>query len=1098
MFFLFYYLYGMLFYQKKDFSQAKICFTKALEIRSNHDKANFKLGMCYFKLSEWREANEFIKKALILNPLKKSWSIQLKQTENHLNSMIFIPQKLWWKEVEDLKKQIHKKGGNFFIYKELAIALEFMKRYQEAVEYYQLALKHSKVKDAWVYYKAGFCSERSKEVDFNLVKKLYANAIKYDNELNSKYLGIGIFHEKDQYWIEANKAYLDLYQHGQNLHNDKLLFKIAFSFEKICNYIEAEKYYKKALEVNFQEADFHYRLGIILEKMAKYEEACIYYENALKRSDQHKSFWYFRLCKCLNVLKKYDKSSEILEQSQIIQNNPYGLPEDALKDKILRRRIFYTECYEKLKIQDNMILYESFHGKSMSCNPYAIFLYLLDKSDFKDFIHIWVVNDLKSVRSKFKKMKNVICAKRGSDLYLKYLASAKYLINNVTFPDYFIRKEGQLYLNTWHGIPIKHLGKKIQTGFMEYANVQRNFIQATHLIHPNKYTKEIIEKDYGIEHLFTGKSVLTGYPRVDLLFKQNNNLKKALNITKEQKVLLYAPTWRGGLNSQYFDFNRLISDIKELKKLNFKILLSVHHEVKHLLLNDDLEDVLIPEWIEMNELLSIVDVLISDYSSIVFDFMVLNRPIIYYIYDYEFYKKERGVYFDIYEIAQYTCKTIEELKAILNSKELFEQKITPEKLKDKFLSLEDGQSSKRVVSEFFQCEGDGKCLHNNILFYAGPFIPNGIANSFKNLLYYLRKLDFNIYIAIDPNAIYSYPERLEQFDILCKDVQILPRVGALNLTLEEFDIEKQRIESVNSLKIYKREIRRLYGDVNFKAVINFEGYNVFWVKLFSCIEDKNFIFLHNNMYGEFEKKYSYLEKNFKCYNDYKKILSVSKQTSEENKKNLANRYSIQEEKFDFLENTINGEEILRQSQIPLEGSVEKKYFRKNYKIFINIARLSVEKDQLKLVKAFKIINKKYPKTKLLILGDGPLRSDLENLIKELRLNKSVFLLGRILNPFPYLKKSDCFVMSSIHEGQPMTLLEALVLNKAIVATNIPGNVSVLDGRGGLIVDNSENGLVEGMKKFLCGKIENKKFDYVQYNLKILSKLDILLKGNNYE
>ncbi|EOH9591262.1 CDP-glycerol glycerophosphotransferase family protein [Campylobacter jejuni] len=1093
MFFLFYYICGVRLYHKKKFSQAKCFFIKTIEKQNNNAQAYFKLGMCYFKLSEWREANEFITKALILNPFKKSWSIQLKQTENHLNSMIFIPQRLWWKEVEDLKKQIHKKGGNFFIYKELAIALESMKRYQEAAEYYQLALKHSKVKDAWVYYKAGFCSERSKEMDFNLIKKLYTNAIKYDNELNSKYLGIGIFHEKDQYWIEANKAYLDLYQHGQNLHNDKLLFKIAFSFEKICNYIEAEKYYKKALEVNCQEANFHYRLGIILEKMAKYEEACIYYENALKRSDQHKSFWYFRLCKCLNTLKEYDKSSEILEQSQIIQNNPYGLPEDALKDKNLRRRIFYTECYEKLKIQDNMILYESFHGKSMSCNPYAIFLYLLEQNTFKDFTHIWVVNDLSIVKNKFKKMKNLICIKRGSDLYLKYLASAKYLINNVTFPDYFIRKEGQLYLNTWHGIPIKHLGKKIQTGFMEYANVQRNFIQATHLIHPNKYTKEIIEKDYGIEYLFTGKSVLTGYPRVDLLFKQNNNLKKVLNIAKEQKVLLYAPTWRGGLNSQYFDFNRLISDIKELKKLDFKILLSVHHEVKHLLLNDVLEDVLIPEWIEMNELLSIVDVLISDYSSIVFDFMVLNRPIIYYIYDYEFYKKERGVYFDIYEIAQYACKTIEELKTILNSKELFEQKITPEKLKDKFLSLEDGQSSKRVVSEFFQHKDNGKCLHNNILFYAGPFIPNGITNSFKNLLYHLRKLDFNIYIAIDPNAIYSYPERLEQFDALCKDVQILPRVGALNLTLEEFDIEKQRIETVNSLKIYKREIRRLYGDINFRGVINFEGYNVFWVKLFSYIKDKNFIFLHNNMQSEFEKRFPYLEKNFKCYNDYKKILSVSKQTSEENKKNLANRYSIQEEKFDFLENTINGEEILKQSQISLQGSIEKKYFKKDNKIFINIARLSIEKDQLKLVKAFKIINKKYPKTKLLILGDGPLRSDLENLIKELRLNRSVFLLGRILNPFPYLKKSDCFVMSSNHEGQPMTLLEALVLNKAIVATNIPGNVSVLDGRGGLIVNNSKNGLVEGMEKFINQSIKTFYFNTKEYNEKCLRKLVVFLE-----
>ncbi|WP_218991666.1 CDP-glycerol glycerophosphotransferase family protein, partial [Campylobacter jejuni] len=192
------------------------------------------------------------------------------------------------------------------------------------------------------------------------------------------------------------------------------------------------------------------------------------------------------------------------------------------------------------------------------------------------------------------KMKNVICVKRGSDLYLKYLASAKYLINNVTFPEYFIRKEEQKYLNTWHGIPIKYLGKKIKSGFMEHANTQRNFLHATHLIHPNLYTKDILENDYEIKDLFQGQSVLTGYPRVDLSLKQNAKLKQKLGIKESQKVLLYAPTWRGGLNTQYFDFERLKRDILELKKSNFKVLLSVHHEIKHLFESKLFKDVLIP------------------------------------------------------------------------------------------------------------------------------------------------------------------------------------------------------------------------------------------------------------------------------------------------------------------------------------------------------------------------------------------------------------------------------------------------------------------------------------------------------------------------
>ncbi|EAK0440353.1 CDP-glycerol glycerophosphotransferase family protein [Campylobacter lari] len=1102
MFWICYFL-GMWYYQKKkDYKKAQSCFLRALKRREKHAKCNFKLGMSYFKLKQWKEANEFISKALIIDPSKKSWHTQLMQTENHLNSMFFRPQKLWWKEVEDLKKQIQDKEKNFFICRDLAIALENMKRYHEATSYYEQAIKLSDKKESILYYKLGYCYEskgHDSEPNIELAQKYYNKAIKYDENLEAEKFGVGIFHEKQGLWREANKAYLKYYEETKNLDNDDLLYQIAFSFEKLYDWTNAEVYYKKALKINYQRPYTHYRLALVLERQKKFEEAVEFYKEALRRNNAYKSYWYFRLCKCLNSLGRYEESAKFLNESQVIQNKPYGLSEDVLKDKNLKRRVFYTECYENLKIIDNVILYESFHGKSMSCNPYAIFLYLLKQDNFKDYTHVWVVNNINNVKSKFKKMKNVVIIKRGSDLYLKYLASAKYLINNVTFPDYFIRKDGQKYLNTWHGTPIKYLGKKIQTGFMEHANAQRNFLHATHLIHPNLHTKDIMESDYDIKDLFSGVSILTGYPRIDLSLSNDVSIKNDLGIKDNQKVLLYAPTWRGGLNKQYFDFERLKNDILELQKSNFKVLVSVHHEVEHLFDNEQFKNVLLPPYIEMNELLSIVDVLITDYSSVMFDFMVLERPIICYVYDYEYYKQERGLYFDTNEITHHICKTIEDVKEVLNSKDLFvkdNSRLTS--LKHKFYDLEDGKSCERVVSIFFDdMEKKDTKNCNNILFYVGPFIPNGIMSSFKNLVHHLQNLDFNIFVSIDPASICSHEERLEQFYLISEKVKILPKVGSLNLTLEEFYIEKESLNKEKSLQNYKREFKRLYADANFKAVINFEGYNVFWVKLFSSV-DNNMIFLHNNMQGEFEKRFPYLEQNFKCYKDYKKILSVSKQTNEENEKNLANAYDIEKDKFDFLENTINYNEIITKSKEKLDETTENKYFKTDYKVFINIARLSVEKDQAKLIEAFKVVNEKYSKTLLLILGEGPLKEDLQTLIKKLDLKKKVFLLGRISNPFPYLKKADCFVMSSNHEGQPMTLLEALVLNKAIVATDIPGNVSVLENRGGLIVDNTIKGLVYGMERYLLGKIERKDFDCVVYNNAILYKLDEIFKGLNSE
>lgn len=105
---------------------------------------------------------------------------------------------------------------------------------------------------------------------------------------------------------------------------------------------------------------------------------------------------------------------------------------------------------------------------------------------------------------------------------------------------------------------------------------------------------------------------------------------------------------------------------------------------------------------------------------------------------------------------------------------------------------------------------------------------------------------------------------------------------------------------------------------------------------------------------------------------------------------------------------------------------------------------------------------------------------LMKLIHDLKLQKNVHLLGIRHNPFPLLKKADCFVLSSDHEGQPMVLLEALILGKPIVATDIVGNRSVLEGRPGLLVPNSEEGLLVGMQKFLDGEVTSKEFDYQEY------------------
>ena len=119
----------------------------------------------------------------------------------------------------------------------------------------------------------------------------------------------------------------------------------------------------------------------------------------------------------------------------------------------------YIAYYKKQKIREDVVLYESFYGQGMSCSPKAIFDELMSQE--RDLKHVWVYNSEVAWRPYFDKYKsygNVLFVRYKSRRYYKYLASAKYLVNNSTFPQLFTKKTGQIYINTWHGIPLKKMG----------------------------------------------------------------------------------------------------------------------------------------------------------------------------------------------------------------------------------------------------------------------------------------------------------------------------------------------------------------------------------------------------------------------------------------------------------------------------------------------------------------------------------------------------------------------------------------------------------------------------------------------------------------
>ena len=325
-------------------------------------------------------------------------------------------------------------------------------------------------------------------------------------------------------------------------------------------------------------------------------------------------------------------------------------------------RAVYVDFWQNSPIKEKCILYEAFGGRGMTCSPYALFRYLLTQADLSEYVHVWVIDDFQDNQYQmelYKEYENVKFISRQSVEYREYLATAKYLINNVSFPGFFTKREGQIYLDTWHGIPLKTLGFDIPAGKVSAGNTARNLLAADYLISPNPFMTQIYQQAFKMEGLYQGKILEEGQPRNDRFFHTDRKIimdklsKSGVKIDPSKKLILYAPTWKGSKYSSpdtsldaYFELIHTVEANIDTSK--YQVLVKPHQIVYyHIKKNQGITGQFIPTTIDTNELLSAVDILISDYSSIYFDFLVSGRPVLFFIPDLDEYLGYRGLYFGI-------------------------------------------------------------------------------------------------------------------------------------------------------------------------------------------------------------------------------------------------------------------------------------------------------------------------------------------------------------------------------------------------------------------------------------------------------------------
>ena len=327
--------------------------------------------------------------------------------------------------------------------------------------------------------------------------------------------------------------------------------------------------------------------------------------------------------------------------------------------KIIRK--LYSILYKYINVDEKTILFIAFHGRGYNCNPKYLHQYMATSDEFRQYKFIWAIK-----KNYKEEVPNCKVVRYNGLQYFYYLARSKYWVVNCKLPKYIMKKENQIYLQTWHGTPLKRLAHDIESRedlTFYRSEMSRKEMLDTYdcdvkkydfLISPNRFSTDKFKSAFRVDD---SKIIETGYPRNDFLINSTKNdanrIKDKINIPKNKKVILYAPTWRDNSYSNRGYSYKLKVDFnlwKEQLGDDYVVLFKPHYLIVDSYSNNGIEDFvyIMKESIDINELYLISDILITDYSSVFFDYALLERPILFYMYDLEEYRDElRGFYLDI-------------------------------------------------------------------------------------------------------------------------------------------------------------------------------------------------------------------------------------------------------------------------------------------------------------------------------------------------------------------------------------------------------------------------------------------------------------------
>lgn len=798
-----------------------------------------------------------------------------------------------------------------------------------------------------------------------------------------------------------------------------------------------------------------------------------------------------------------------------------------LKWKLINRT-FYFRFREQCPINEKMILVESVEGNNPMDNVAAIVEEFALNPAYRDYT-VYLVGEKSTIpgRKKYLRrrgMERVKLVRWESLKYFKILATAKFLVSETSFHYCFIKRPEQVYLNTWHGTPLKTLGKKIKNDYAMLGNVQKNFFDANYLLCPNEFTMNCLVEDYMLANFGQTKLLLTGYPRNCALQnkERREEIRRELKFGDKQ-VIIYMPTWRGTIkevdaaeqNRQLMEY---LTELDSKLEDNQILYVKLHRMNKNGIdLNSFTKVLAFPEEYTTYEFLNASDTLVTDYSSVFFDYAITGNKTVLFTYDKEEYLEEHGVYFSMDELPFPQVDTIDALIRELKLPKQYEDaaflakycpydnaKVTEALCKKLVFGTEDALIEERELPD------NGK---KNIVLFIGYFEKNGITTSALNIISNLDRSNYNLAVVYRMNDVRKQPEGLKR---LPEDVAYMGFYRANSMSLPEFAIYAgwkefrlpgYRFAAPVLKKVAEREKDRILGSRRIDEVVHFNGYVPEMLAMFEAMPCEKVVFVHNDM----EREADVLKKIDKkllshMYKAYDKVALVTEDLVPVIER-IRDYYPEETEKKSEIvtcRNVIEYKKVPELAELELEfdeatvinapEEVFLEALNSDKKKLITIGRFAEEKCHKRLITSFETLHKEYPDTILIIVG-GYGRMYEETLADAAKAScaDAIFIIKYMSNPYPLLKKCDYFVMSSLHEGLPVVITEADILGLPCFSTDIPGPRSFMQQHRGLLVENSEAGVLEGLRACMEGRVpKNLDIDYEEYNKRAVAQFEQLI------